>query len=78
MADGLADDDDDEGVLEEKRLADEVRADSKVRQETSQRSRICCCKYQTSYLTIFGETFSVAPECCTNGNTKQARQRHNE
>lgn len=31
MADGQADDDDDEGVPEEKRLADDVRADSKVR-----------------------------------------------
>lgn len=31
MADGQADDDDDEGVPEEKRLADDIRADSKVR-----------------------------------------------
>jgi hypothetical protein len=30
MADGQGDDDDDEGVPEEKRLADDVRADTKV------------------------------------------------
>jgi hypothetical protein len=30
MADGQGDDDDDEGVPEEKRLADDVRADAKV------------------------------------------------
>jgi hypothetical protein len=30
MADGQGDDDDDEGVPEEKRLADDVRADNKV------------------------------------------------
>ena len=35
MADGQADDDDDEGVPEEKRLADDVRADSKVRIEVT-------------------------------------------
>ena len=31
MADGQADDDEDEGVPEEKRLADDVRSDAKVR-----------------------------------------------
>ena len=31
MADGQGDDDEDEGVPEEKRLADDVKADSKVR-----------------------------------------------
>ena len=32
MADGQADDDEDEGVPEEKRLADDVRSDAKVRE----------------------------------------------
>ena len=31
MADGQGDDDEDEGVPEEKRLADDLKADSKVR-----------------------------------------------
>ena len=32
MADGQADDDEDEGVPEEKRLADDVRSDAKVKE----------------------------------------------
>lgn len=38
MADGQGDDDDDEGVPEEKRLADDVRADNKVEEKRYRRS----------------------------------------
>ena len=43
MADGEDDDDEDEGVPEEKRLADDVRAENKVRTSVSQCVCVCVC-----------------------------------
>ena len=43
MADGEDDDDEDEGVPEEKRLADDVRAENKVRTSVSQCVCVCMC-----------------------------------
>ena len=45
MADGEDDDDEDEGVPEEKRLADDVRAENKVRTSVRQCVCVCVCEW---------------------------------
>jgi hypothetical protein len=78
MADGQADDDDDEGVPEEKRLADDVRSDSKVRIKVANICSTHRVKYLSIHLTSVSDYDFGTSECRPNGNSKQARQRHNE
>lgn len=78
MADGQADDDDDEGAPEEKRLADDVRADSKVRIEIPNICSTHRVKLLSIHLINISDFDFGTSECRPNGNSKQARQRHNE